>query len=74
MLLIEYTHALALGTILLGRALHQLKMFKPTRYLIEMITRVVSDMTDFLVILFLSIAMFTILFSRFSYVAARYGD
>ena len=36
-----------------------------------MITRVVDDMTDFLVILFLSIAMFTILFARFSYVVAR---
>lgn len=40
----------------------------------DIIVTVLGDMSDFLLILFLSIAMFTILFSRFTYVAGRFGD
>ena len=70
---IEIMHMLALAALLLGRALHQLKIFKRYRYLLDMFTRVVYDMKDFLVILTLTILIFTILFMRLTDVAINFG-
>lgn len=64
-------HGLALGGLLLGRAVNLLIVFPSHRYLISIIKRVIYDMKDFFLILFLSIIAFTIVFTKITNVARR---
>lgn len=68
---IEYMQGLALGALLLGRAVNLLSVFPSHRFLISIIKRVVYDMKDFFLILLLSIIMFTIVFTKITNVAKR---